>query len=629
MLRFCRTAPDIEQSTIRNFARDVGVSTLTAGILLSRGITTPASAEAFFNLRLDMLYNPMLLMDMDKAVALIKRSLSEPICVYGDYDADGISAVTILYNHFTNLGADVRCYIPTRDEGYGVNAAAIREIAGSGVKLLITVDCGITNHKEISLASELGMQVIVTDHHHCLETLPQSAAVIDPARSDDTYPYDKLCGAGVALKLVQALSGTQVLYDYIDVAALATVADIVPLTGENRIIAAEGLKKINSPDVALGIKALIDVSYSNDCIIDSRKLAFEIAPRINAAGRIDDPRLALSLLLSKTYDEALTYAQELNNKNAERKQLESAILRDTLEMVAREDLTTNKMLILSSESWNHGVTGIVASKLAEMFYRPVILFSLDGDVATGSGRSIKGLHLFELLRNFEAMFEKFGGHAQAAGLTIKRENIEPFRCAVNEYIDANIPSELFLPSIDYDLDVTLSDISRDAVCDILRLAPFGVGNPAPVLRAKDVVLEKVAPIGAKGAHLRANVLQNGRSLPAVGFSFGQRSTELSSIKRADILFMPAVNEWRGQSSVQLILRECKALPIENAAGYVKSIGNEFFNAFLSNRKYNGVRLPRITPEKAQAYLNKNIQGTLLLAFTPNGATTALCERDAR
>jgi single-stranded-DNA-specific exonuclease len=498
---------------------------------------------------------------MHKAVSRIKKAITdkETILIYGDYDVDGITSVTILYSALKNLGAVADTYIPNRlEEGYGLNLSAIKKAHKNGFGLIITVDCGITSFKEVEYAKSMGIDVIVTDHHEVLESrVPAAYAVINALQPDCKYPFKHLAGVGIAYKLVKALYDTTDLMaeDFLDLVSLGTVADIAPLTGENRIMAKCGLQEMNKRE-RIGLSALMDVGGLSDKEIISGHIGFILGPRINAMGRIGSAKASLDLLLSSDREEAKRLAKMLDTENRNRQKIESKVTEEALSKVEREvNFKHHKVIVLASENWHPGVIGIVASRIADRFYRPAIMISLDGKFGKGSGRSIEGFHLFEyLLRSKDALMG-FGGHESACGVTVDKDRIDEFRDRINEEASKDVDENIFSPKLDIDMDVPLSGLSENVISELDGLAPFGSDNPRPVLAStKLVVKDGPRPIGKNG--FKIWVTDNKITCEAVSFGKGNLEAPKTG-SEVDLAYIPSINDWQGVRSIQLELKDVK------------------------------------------------------------------------
>ena len=529
-----------------------GYTPLLSALLSSRGFQSVKQADEFLNGGEELLCDPMLLKDMDKAVPRIKKAIAqhETVAVYGDYDVDGITSTCLLTDWLRGRGLTCYPYIPDRiDEGYGINNGAVDKLAKKGVTLMISVDCGITAAAEAEHAKELGIDVIITDHHECREqTIPDAVAVIDPKQSDCPYPDKDLAGVGVALKLVCAVEGSSksVIARYADLAAIGTVADVVPLTGENRYIVREGLKMLGHTSRP-GIAALIRESGAGERAISSSTIGFTLAPRLNAAGRLGEISVAGRLLMTHDQREADKLAGELCDLNRRRQSLENDIWSDASSMMATKDKSAP--IVLASEKWHQGVIGIAASKLAEQYSKPTIMICLDGEKGKGSCRSYGGFNLFDALAACSDYLESFGGHALAAGLNIRRDKIREFCRAFDEYYERNKPKEQ--PTLDCDFEVTDPKmLSMEGVASLSLLEPFGSCNPKPVLCMMSARLTKVTPIGG-GKHLRININKDGTEFECVFFSHSESELGAKCGDGVDVAFTPQINEFHLRRSVQL------------------------------------------------------------------------------
>lgn len=574
---------------ISEIARSLDISSLTASLLYGRGFDTPEKARSFLQRDEECFFDPFLLTDMDKAVSRIIYALErhEKITVYGDYDVDGVTATSMLFLYLRSKGADVNYYIPDRlTDGYGVNTAAIDEISKSGSSLIITVDTGITAIAETDYASGLGTDIVVTDHHCCGAELPRACAVVNPHRADSVYPFKDLAGVGVAFKLVCALEKTfspdekyihRVCADYGDLAAVGTIADVMPLFGENRLIVSIGLKLIEEGR-NFGFEALCAAADNNAKAseqnrrqkkrkVNSTYIGYTIAPRINAAGRIRNASVAVELLTTENKCRAREIAGILCDINRERQEYENTIIEEACDIIERtHDFSHDRVIVISSEDWHHGVIGIAASRITERYGLPSVLISFDGghteseasdeDIGRGSCRSVKGLNLADALTSCEHYLLKHGGHEMAAGLSLKRSELEDFRRAINEYALKNMSEEALIPAIEADAEVELSELSMNAVSELSVLEPYGTANPVPVFVLRGARIIGLSEMGG-GKHTRFQIVCGGINASAV--MFGTAPSELSVFEddMADLMFTPDINEFRGIRSVQLIVRDVK------------------------------------------------------------------------
>ncbi len=554
---------EFDKNRVVEISKEFHISPLTSIILYNRGIKESDDISRFLSCDLKSLHDPYLLKDMDKAVKRINeaREKNEKITIYGDYDVDGITSVAILYKQLTEMGFEVDYYVPDRiQEGYGVNREALDKISQSGTKVVITVDTGITAVEETDYAKSIGMDVIITDHHECKETIPAALAAIDPKRKDCQYPFKNLAGVGVAFKLIQALdeksSVEQLMAKYADLICLGTVADISPLIDENRIIVTEGLKRFKDTE-NIGLKALLEVSITNDKPITTSTIGYIIAPRINASGRLGCASRSVEMFLTNDREKAYELAEGLCEENTIRQQTEQKMFAEALEYIENHPtIKDDQILIISHENWHHGIVGIVSSKITEKFYKPSILFAVDGDEAKGSGRSISGFNLFEALENCSDLLERFGGHELAAGLSIKTENIDKFRAAMNENAKTKIDEKAMVPTVSIDAVIKPTYITLETVDEINRLQPFGVDNPSPIFAVKNIKIHKISTM-SEGKHLRMTLLKEGKFLDAVGFGMGEYFNHLNEGDFINVAFGLDINDYKGYKNVQLILKDIK------------------------------------------------------------------------
>lgn len=517
---------------------------VVARLLHARGVRTAQQAEDFLHPNLSMLHDPLLMQGMADALQILKKAKADntPTVVYGDYDVDGICATAILTHALRRYGLTVTPHTPLRAEGYGLNCEAIRELA-KDYRLLVTVDLGITNHEEVRLAQSLGMTVIVTDHHGLgLEMSPADVAM-NPLLGD--YPFPRLCGAGVAFKLATALLGIDNCHEYLDLAALATVADIVPLRDENRVIVSCGLPVIQAAKRP-GIRALLEVS-GNPSPVTSDTLGYQLGPRINAAGRLGDANMAVELLLTTDPAKAQSLAQQLDDWNTQRKNEETRLVNAAKQAAEGHDFAAEKALIITGDGWHAGIIGLAAGRLCTQYSCPVCVLSREDGVLHGSLRSVPGVHIHNCLKECDDLLTRYGGHEQAAGVTLPAENEEAFRqrlqAAVAKYDEA-----LFLPAQLYDEAVSLSECTRELHQQLALLAPFGCENPSPLLLVEDAWPIEHRAVGSEGAHLKLSLRQNERILPGIAFSMGSLAARMPD--RVDAVFALDINEFRGETTLQ-------------------------------------------------------------------------------
>ncbi len=532
---------------------------MTARALVCRGISELDEARTFLGHDLGGLIDPFQMRDMDRAVAAVDAALRRGarIRIYGDYDVDGVCATALLMRALKGLGGTVDSYIPHRiHEGYGVNEEAVRQARAEGVDLLITVDCGTTAVGPIALARELGMEVVVTDHHRPEEQLPE-APVLNPWRADCDYPFKDLAGVGVAFKLVAALARARELPEgaelrFLDLVCLGTVGDVVPLLGENRLFVQHGLRRL-ATSKKVGIRELMRTAgVGRERPPKARDVAFGLAPRINAAGRMEDAEAAVRLLLTEDRGEAEALSVQLSEHNKARRAEERKTLEEAEAMVASGvDLDGEKVIVLGSEGWHAGVIGIVASRLVERHHRPCLLVAIADGVGKGSGRSVSAFNLWEALRECAPALTRFGGHRYAAGFGIEAGRIEELRRRINEVAEERLSADDLVRQIEIDAEVALEDVTLEAVEELNRLAPFGRGNPTPVLVARGVHLDGVRAVG-DGSHLSLKLRgESGGAVGGIWFRSGALREELESAGRADVCFRAQVDEWNGTTKVQL------------------------------------------------------------------------------
>lgn len=548
---------DIDPVQRAELAQALSISSATASLLLGRGVTTIDEASAW--LSAVRTHDPFLIPDMDAAVDRLHRAVShrERVCFYGDYDVDGMSATSVYLSFFRGLGADVRAYVPHRlREGYGLNEGAVRRLAADGVTLLVTSDCGTTAHREITLANQLGMDVVVTDHHQSDEQMPPALAVMNPHRRDAHYPFTGLCSAGLAYKVASAYqskygAGAVPLESLLDLVALATIADVVPLQDENRAFVRDGLAQI-SRGARCGIRALKQAAgVTRDCTADT--VAFRLGPRLNAAGRLADAMIGVQLLTTESEAEAKRLAEHLEQLNRARQELEARTMDEALAQLDGREVPA--AVVLASRGWHLGVVGIVAARLMERFHRPAIVIAVHDDgVGKGSARTVPGFDLFQGLTACRQDLLAFGGHPSAAGLTIREERIpafaERFAAVVAEWTQVSQS----VPTLHLDSEVTLEEITLQLLRELGTLHPFGAGNPEPMFAVKRLDILQARVVAEK--HLKMTVRQ-GRSLPFDSIGFGMRSLEEQGVSLnmpVDVAFTPELNHWNGYDRIQLRIR---------------------------------------------------------------------------
>lgn len=526
-------------------------------ILQNRGI---GDTEAFLNPKLSYLKDPFEIPNIRSAAERVLRAKErgEKIMVYGDYDVDGVTGTAILLQTFRFLGADVSYYIPHRyGEGYSLSLESVKKVKESGVNLIVTVDCGISSAIEIEEANALGMEVVVTDHHNLPRQLPKAFAIVNPKQINGEHPTKYLSGAGVAFKFAWAIMRTAGVKDSVfltsllDLAALGTLSDVVPLTGENRIIAVGGLALINERKRP-GIRYLAEAASLNGNI-SANQIYFGLAPRLNAAGRLEHASKAVELLLSDDPQQVKTLAADLNRINARRQDIGADIQKEVFNQLDKNYILQNKMVVLSGKDWHPGVIGIVASRVVDAFNRPAVLVGINDGVGRGSARSMDGLNIYEMLDSCRDLFLDFGGHAGAAGFEIDPDNLPELKRRLMEEAEKKVDAQELIPKVEIDAEIDPEQITLSAVKEIERLAPFGEGNPEPVFMARDLGLEEFKTVGKKNKHLKAWFARNGVTLEAVGFGMGEMQKELDYNKRYDIAFNLESNEFNGFERAQLSL----------------------------------------------------------------------------
>lgn len=556
----------LKEDTIIGISQKYHIPQVISTILLNRGIDEE-NIPAFLKKSMADIVNPKLMLDMDKATERIRSAIAnkEKIAVYGDYDVDGITSTALLYEFLHSLGADVQYYIPDRKgEGYGINIMAVNKLFKQGIKLMITVDCGITAIGEVEFAKLQGMDVIITDHHTCKDRLPSAAAaILNPKRPDCEYPFDSLAGVGVAFKLILALamedglSTREVFEKYVDIATLGTIADVVPLVGENRIIADKGLTALKTSKRA-GIQAIMEVAGVTDKEITSSTIAFAIAPRLNAAGRLGTATTAVELLLTQDENNARKIALTLDEENKERQLTERQIFNEAAEMIASDtNFGKKKIIVLAKEGWHNGVIGIVASRLCDIYYKPCILISHSNGVGKGSGRSIKNFNLFDALSHCEKHLTDFGGHAVAAGLNVNMSDFDTFVKEINKYADSVLTERDMIPSIDIDCPLSERYVTLENAKMLRNLEPFGMGNEKPVFSISGVEVMNIAAVGVDNKHLRIRINKNNKIINSIGFNMGNFISFVNQGDIIDIAFQMDINNYQGNESVQLILKDIK------------------------------------------------------------------------
>lgn len=542
----------------RKLAGELGVSELVAQLMVARGIRNAASGKKFLNPQAQPWYDPFILRDLRTAVTRIREAIErrEKIVVYGDYDADGMTATAILVRTLRHFQADVSFYIPNRQrEGYGLNYSALLRLADAGARLVITVDCGILSLTEArSIAPQLDL--IITDHHLPGAELPAAVAVVNPHRADEVYPEKNLCGAGVAFKLSQALrqelDGAPGEYDA-DLAALGTVADIVPLLDENRKLVALGLARMQSTG-NLGLRALIKAAALDGKKLGTGHLGFNLAPRLNAVGRLGDAMRGVQLLITEDEAEADKLAGELNQLNNERQTAEKAILAEAEQEIAAQG-GAGKVIVVARPGWNLGVVGLVASRLTEKHYRPTVVLGIaDNGNAVGSCRSIRGFHIFDALSAFSNNLLRYGGHAMAAGLTLAADQIDALRDHLTHWADTHLRDEDYVPTQSLDALLSPTELTFPLLNDLAKMAPHGAGNPTPLFGCRELTPASVSTMGANGKHLQMQLGDGCSGVRAIGWSMGEQLA-LAQTGPVDLVYAPEMSEWQGRWRIEAIVKD--------------------------------------------------------------------------
>ncbi|KUP07300.1 recombinase RecJ [Bacillus coahuilensis m2-6] len=549
------------EQIVQTLQQELSVSSIIAKLLYNRGIKDSDTARSFLWSEKQEFHDPFLLKGMDIATDRIKRSieLGEAILVFGDYDADGVTSTSVLLSTLRDLGAEADFYIPNRfNEGYGPNENAFRWAYEMGYSLIITVDTGIAAIHEAAVAKELGLDLIITDHHEPGPELPDALAIIHPKLPNSNYPFHELAGVGVAFKVAHALYG-HVPEHLLDLVTIGTIADLVPLFGENRSLVKRGLKKLQSTNRP-GLQALCKVAGTTVDKLNEEGVGFTIGPRLNAIGRLSDADPAVDLLLTDDMEEAIAIAEEIDQMNKERKNIVSTITEEAIEMVETQfQLEDHSVLVLAKEGWNPGVVGIVASRLVDRFYRPTIVLGIDSEkgIAKGSARSIVGFDLFQNLSTMRELLPHFGGHPMAAGMTLNIEDVNELRARLNTLAKETLTEEDFVPLTEVDTHVTLDEVSLKSIEELDLLSPYGMGNPKPKFVIDNVHIGNMKKIGGNGNHLKLNVIHNGTSLDGIGFHLGELTEQLSPVSQISLMGELAINEWNSMKKPQLFIKDIK------------------------------------------------------------------------
>ena len=549
-----------DSAIVQKLAKDLDVSEIVAHLLALRGIKTFTEAKLFFRPELSHLHDPFLMKNMDLAVKRIETAISkkQKILVYGDYDVDGTTSVAMMYSFLKKYNQNIEYYIPCRyEEGYGISLKGIDYANANNFALIIALDCGIRDIEQIDYANEKGIDFIICDHHTPSDKIPNAIAVLNPKQIDCNYPYKELSGCGVGFKLIQAycinndISFDEII-EYLDLLTVSIGADIVPMTGENRVLAFYGLKQINSTP-RVGLKALMDAASKTKELTIS-DVVFGIAPRINAAGRIEHAKKAVEILVEKDYDRAKSFADGIEENNKTRKDLDQSITKQALEMVDENKKST----VVFSQKWHKGVVGIVASRLIESYYKPTIVLAENDGLLTGSARSVHDFDLYEAISKCSHLCQKFGGHKYAAGLSIKKENLHAFITAFEKVVSERITDDQLSPKIEVDMEIDINDVDEKLFRIIKQFAPFGPLNLAPAFISKAVIDTGYGKkLGADKFHLRINAKTVTGSIGGIGFGMGDFFDNIKDYQEFDICYTIEENEWNGKKSLQLMLADIK------------------------------------------------------------------------
>ena len=558
-----------DQDKVSRLSAELGIDEVLATLLVQRGVDTFDQARAFFRPSLSSLHDPFLMKDMDKAVERLTKAIEnqEKILIYGDYDVDGTTAVSLIYSFLRSRTPNLDFYIPDRyDEGYGVSIKGLDYAASSGVSLIITVDCGIKAIEKVEYATSKGIDVIICDHHLPDDHLPEAVAVLDPKRSDCGYPFDDLCGCGVAFKLIQAYSSTvgipfSDLEPLLDLLVVSIASDLVSVTGENRVLAYFGLKRLNEQP-RKGLEAIITLSKLEPNHVSIDDIVFKIGPRINAAGRMETGRLAVELLTATDDKTAMTIGNQINDNNNERKNIDREITKEALEMVQSGNcLAHEHATIVYNPQWNKGVVGIVASRLVEAFYKPTFVLTKSNGFVTGSARSIRGFDLYDSIEKCADLLENFGGHMYAAGLTLKEENLPEFARRIEEYVQTHLQEDMSTPVVEVDAVLDFAQITPKFFRILKQFQPFGPGNNAPVFLTENVYDDgNGRKVGPAGQHLKLELMQESQpyhQIAAIGFNMSEYFDYVKNGNPVDICYSVVENYYRGNSTVQLRLKDMR------------------------------------------------------------------------
>lgn len=554
---------EYDSELVQKIARENHISELLASILVNREVTEQKQVEVFLNPTRNDFHDPYSMPDMKEAVDRIETAIqkNEKIIIYGDYDVDGVTSITVLKRFLQDRGmTNVGYYIPKRlDEGYGLNKEAVKKIQEEGYKLIITVDCGITGMEEIEYAYELGMEVIVTDHHEPLDEIPKAIAVIDCKRKDSQYPFKGLAGVGVVFKLTQAISKRLGLEEkeylkYLDIVCVGTISDIVPLIDENRVISKLGLK-LMAQTKCLGLKSLLEENVGKNSVINANTVSFGIAPRINACGRIGYENEAVKLFMTENLVEARHTTEKLNQYNKMRQEIEKNIFEEAKEIIEKNNMQNNHTIVIGKEGWHHGVIGIVASKITEIYFKPTILVGFENGIGKGSGRSIPGFDLHEALHSLGSDLEKYGGHEMAVGVTVKQEKFNEFARKLEERAKEH-HTEQIVSIVSIDKEITAKDLNLEVAESLLELEPYGTSNRVPMFEIKNLKIDSIRTL-VEGKHLKLTLQDGANLINAIGFNLGSYANEFMLGDKVDIIGMIEINVFNNVKNIQINMKDMR------------------------------------------------------------------------
>lgn len=554
---------EYDQKIVNKVSEENNISEILATILVNRGITEKNDISIFLNPTRNDFHDPFLMPDMKEAVDRIEKAIenNEKIMIYGDYDVDGVTSITVLKKFLMDRGmTNVGYYIPTRlDEGYGLNMNAVKKIYDEGYTLIVTVDCGITGMEEIKYAYELGMEVIVTDHHETLDEIPKAVAVVDCKRKDSKYYFNGLAGVGVVFKFIQAISKRLGLDEkdylkYLDIVCIGTISDIVPLVDENRVISKLGLKLV-AQTRNLGLKSLLEMNVGKNNIINANTVSFGIAPRINACGRIGYETEAVKLFMTDNIVEAKDTTEELNKYNKIRQDIEKNIFEEALEIIEKNNLQNNNTIVIGKEGWHHGVIGIVASKITELYFKPTILIGFEGDVGKGSGRSIPGFDLHDALHKLNSYLDKYGGHEMAVGVTINKNNFDEFAKKIEQIAKENHTEQL-IPIISIDKEISSKELNLEMVEQLTELEPYGTSNKVPIFLVRNLRIDSIRTL-IEGKHLKLTLKDGTTIINGIGFNLGKYADEYLLGDKVDVIGMLEINVFNNIKNIQINIKDIR------------------------------------------------------------------------